>query len=74
MSIRVSPTFSASNTRACGIRPCTTAAVVVLPAPWVPLSHTIMGPDDNAATVVEGALRYGGGMGCSACMNIRAAA
>lgn len=42
MSMSVSPTFSASNTRESGISCCTSALVVVLPAPWVPLSHTIM--------------------------------
>ena len=45
MSMSVSPTFSASNTRESGISCCTRALVVDLPAPWVPLSHTIMGSD-----------------------------
>ncbi|MER5466968.1 transposase [Streptomyces sp. NPDC002668] len=44
----VSPTFSASNTRESWISCCTSALVVVLPAPWVPLSHTIMGPNASA--------------------------
>src|SRR3954453_16929130 len=44
MSMRSSPTFSASNTREPGISGCTRAPVVVLPAPWVPLSQTITGP------------------------------
>jgi len=41
----VSPTFSASNTRESGISRCTSALVVVLPEPWMPLRHTIKGPD-----------------------------
>jgi hypothetical protein len=45
MSMSVSPTFSASNTREAGISRCTSALVVVLPAPWVPLIHTIMALD-----------------------------
>ena len=40
-----SPTFSASSTRESGRSGCTSALVVVLPAPWVPLSHTIPSPD-----------------------------
>ena len=44
MSMSVSPTFSASNTRESGISCCRSALVVVLPAPWVPLSHTITRP------------------------------
>ena len=41
MSMRVSPTFSASKTREFGISSCTEGLVVVLPAPWVPLIQTI---------------------------------
>src|SRR5258707_822795 len=48
MSISVTPTFSASNTRESGISCCTSALVVVLPAPWVPLIHTITGSDTSA--------------------------
>jgi hypothetical protein len=45
MSMSVSPTFSASKTRESGRRGCTSALVVVLPEPWVPLRHTITSPD-----------------------------
>ena len=44
MSMSVSPTFSASNTRESGINCCTRALGVDLPAPWVPLSQTIRAP------------------------------
>src|SRR5580698_11152607 len=54
MSISVSPTFSASNTRESGISCCTSALVVVLPAPWVPLSHTITGPNASAVRAYTG--------------------
>ena len=45
MSMSVSPTFSASNTRESGTSCCRRALVVVLPAPWVPLSQMITGSD-----------------------------
>src|SRR5690349_13876519 len=43
----VAPTVSASNTREFGISCRTSALVIVLPAPWVPLIYTIM--ESNAS-------------------------
>jgi phosphotransferase family enzyme len=46
-------TFSASKTLESGINSCTSALVVVLPAPWVRLIHTITQPHANAAKSVS---------------------
>src|SRR5580704_14897145 len=53
MSMSVAPTFSASSTRESGISCCTSALVVVLPAPWVPLSHTITELNASAVRAAE---------------------
>jgi hypothetical protein len=45
MSMSVSPTFSASNTRESGMSFCTKMLVVVLPEPWVPLIQMITETD-----------------------------
>lgn len=69
MSMGVSPTFFASNTRESGMGFCTKLLVVVLPEPWVPLIQMITDATDPvrqddtgvAAPVIRGCLGSQGG-------------